>query len=148
MTYSFSQLRSFPTSFHVAHVCLMMALAFGLISKSYAADATTAQNPGNATAPNYKVAESIAFDKLIQKIYAKSPLNTSVLRKALVDANPKVITGNPQQRLKSGTSIVVPDHGEIVRTAIMPFSAKAPEAVDTNPAARDFEARKQWVRFP
>ena len=44
--------------------------------------------------------------------------------------------------------MVVPDHGEIVRTAIMPFSAKAPEAVDNNPAARDFEARKQWVRFP
>lgn len=148
MTYSFSQLRSFPTSFHVVHVCLMMALAFGLTSTSYAADATTAPNPGNAAAPNYKVAESIAIDKLIQKIYEKSPLNTSVLRKALVDANPKVITGNPQQRVKGGTSIVVPDHGEIVRTALMPFSAKAPEAIDNNPAASDYQSRKHWVRFP
>jgi phage tail protein X len=99
-------------------------------------------------APNYKVAESIAIDKLIQKVYAKSPLNTAVLRKALVDANPKVITGNPQQRVKGGTSIVVPDHGEVIRAALMPFSAKAPEAIDNNPAASDHQSRKHWVRFP
>ena len=71
-----------------------------------------------------------------------------MLRKALVDANPKVITGNPQQRVKGGTSIVVPDHGEIVRTALMPVSAKAPEAIDNNPAASDYQSRKHWVRFP
>jgi hypothetical protein len=146
MTSSFSKLHSFQSSFHVANACWMiaLALAFGLTSTSFAADATTtAPNPSNAAAPNYKVAESIAIDKLIQKVYAKSPLNT-----ALVDANPKVITGNPQQRVKGGTSIVVPDHGEVIRAALMPFSAKAPEAIDNNPAASDYQSRKHWVRFP
>ena len=150
MTSSFSKLHSFQSSFHVANACWMiaLALALGLTSTSFAADATTAPNPSNSVAPNYKVAESIGIDKLIQKVYAKSPLNTAVLRKALVDANPKVITGNPQQRVKGGTSIVVPDHGEIVRTVLMPVSAKAPEAIDNNPAASDYQSRKHWVRFP
>lgn len=150
MTSSFSKLHSFQSSFHVANACWMIALALslGLTSTSFAADATTAPNPSNSVAPNYKVAESIGIDKLIQKVYAKSPLNTAVLRKALVDANPKVITGNPQQRVKGGTSIVVPDHGEIVRTVLMPVSAKAPEAIDNNPAASDYQSRKHWVRFP
>jgi phage tail protein X len=151
MTSSFSKPHSFQSSFHVANACWMiaLALAFGLTSTSFAADATTtAPNPSNVAAPNYKVAESIAIDKLIQKVYAKSPLNTAVLRKALVDANPKVITGNPQQRVKGGTSIVVPDHGEVIRAALMPFSAKAPEAIDNNPAASDYQSRKHWVRFP
>jgi phage tail protein X len=150
MTSSFSKLHSFQSSFHVANSCWMIALAIslGLTSTSFAADATTAPNPSIAAAPNYKVAESIAIDKLIQKVYAKSPLNTAVLRKALVDANPKVITGNPQQRVKGGTSIVVPDHGEVIRAALMPFSAKAPEAIDNNPAASDHQSRKHWVRFP
>jgi len=71
---------------------IALALALGLTSTSFAADATTTTpNPSNAIAPNYKVAESIAIDKLIQKVYAKSPLNTAVLRKALVDANPKAL---------------------------------------------------------
>jgi phage tail protein X len=150
MTSSFSKLHSFQSSFHAANACWMIALALslGLTSTSFAADATTATNPSNTAAPNYKVAESIAIDKLIQKVYAKSPLNTAVLRKALVDANPKVITGNPQQRVKGGTSIVVPDHGEVIRTTLMPFSAKAPEAIDNNPAASDYQSRKHWVRFP
>jgi phage tail protein X len=150
MTSSFTKPHSFQSSFHVANACWMiaLALAFGLTSTSFAADAATAPNPSIAAAPNYKVAESIAIDKLIQKVYAKSPLNTAVLRKALVDANPKVITGNPQQRVKGGTSIVVPDHGEVIRATLMPFSAKAPEAIDNNPAASDHQSRKHWVRFP
>lgn len=132
----------------MANASLIFALALGLTCSSYAADAAAPPAATTEATAHYKVAESIAIDRLIQKVYAKSPLNTAELRKALVNANPKVITGNPQQRVKAGTSIVVPDHGEIIRNALMPFSAKAPEAVDVNPAARDYDARKQWVRFP
>lgn len=94
----------------------------------------------------HKVAESTAIDRLVQKIYANSPLNTAVLRKALVDANPKVITGNPQQRVKAGTTIVVPDHGELVRITLTPFAAQ--DGLDHNSNSRDYSTRKQWVRFP
>ena len=105
------------------------------------------QTETSATSP-YKIPASITVEKLIQKVYANSPLNASVLRKALVDANPKVITGNPQQRVKSGTVVMVPDHSEVVRVTLTPLSATAKDAQDNNPSARDFQARKQWVRFP
>jgi len=127
---------------------ILSALSFALANTVYAADANTDAQTSEATAPSYKVAESIAIDRLIQKIYVNSPLNTAVLRKALVDANPKVITGNPQQRVKSGTVIVVPQESEVIRTTLTPRSAGAQEAADNNPSARDYQARKQWVRFP
>jgi hypothetical protein len=72
----------------------------------------------------------------------------SVLRKALVDANPKVITGNPQQRVKAGTVIVVPDHGQLVKHVLTPHVPVAQEPPDQNPAASDYQSRKHWVRFP
>ena len=97
---------------------------------------------------NFKVAQSSSVDKLIQKFYANSPLSTSVLRKALVDANPKVITGNPQQRVKAGTVIVVPDHGQIVNHVLTPHVVAKQVILDQNPAASDYQSRKHWVRFP
>lgn len=119
----------------------------------FSTNALAADNPPEAqvaavATPNYKVTESISIDRLIQKIYANSPLSVTVLRKVLVDANPKVITGNPQQRVKGGTAIVVPDHAEVVRSTLTPFIATAQDAADQNPTARDYQARKQWVRFP
>lgn len=128
--------------------CIFSALSVLLANSASAADATP-DDPAPATAaPNYKVAESIPIDRLIQKIYTNSPLNTSVLRKFLVDANPKIITGNPQQRVKAGTVIVVPPEAEIIRSTLAPHSAGTLEAADKNPAASDYQARKQWVRFP
>jgi Tfp pilus assembly protein FimV len=72
----------------------------------------------------------------------------SVLRKALVDANPKVITGNPQQRVKAGTVIVVPDHGQVVHQVLTPPVAAKQVILDQNPTASDYPSRKHWVRFP
>ena len=126
----------------------VVALGVALSGHSHAADASATPPVSAMAKAPYKVAESMAIDRLVQKIYANSPLNTAVLRKALVEANPKVITGNPQQRVKAGTDIVVPDHGDIVRTTLAPFVAAAQEAQDNNPGARDYQARKQWVRFP
>ena len=97
---------------------------------------------------NFTVAQSTPVDKLIQKFYANSPLSVSVLRKALVDANPKVITGNPQQRVKAGTVIVVPDHGEVVKHVSTPHVVAKNVILEENPAASDYQSRKHWVRFP
>ena len=97
---------------------------------------------------NFTVAQSTSVDKLIQKFYANSPLNVSVLRKALVDANPKVITGKPQQRLKAGTVIVVPDHGQIVNHVLTPHVVAKQVILEENPTASDYQSRKHWVRFP
>jgi hypothetical protein len=113
----------------------------------WAADAAKEASTQTAT-PNYTVPQSISIDRLIQKLYANSPLNISVLRKVLVDANPKVITGNPQQRVKAGTSIVVPDHGVVVKHVLTPFAAAPAETQETHSNASDYQARKHWVRFP
>ena len=101
-----------------------------------------------AVSPNFTVAQSTPVDKLIQKFYANSPLSVSVLRKALVDANPKVITGKSQQRLKAGTVIVVPDHGQVVNHVLTPPVVAKQVILDQNPTANDYHARKHWVRFP
>jgi hypothetical protein len=124
------------------------AMAFLWGCQVHAADTPVEQQTPAPKVTQYKVPESTPIDRLVQKVYANSPLNTTLLRKMLVDANPKVITGNPQQRVKAGTTIVVPDHSEVVRLTLAPFAAAAQEAHDNNPGARDSQARKQWVRFP
>ena len=96
---------------------------------------------------SYTVSQSTPVDKVVQKVYANSPLNIQVLRQALVDANPKVISGNPQQRVKAGTVLTVPDHAHVVRNALTPFAA-ASDNSESGPAARDYPVRRQWVRFP
>ena len=135
----------------VQKVCLLSAvscaLAFSLTGKSMAAESTEDSHASPATT-HYTVPQSTAVDKLVQKLYANSPLNMMVLRKALVDANPKVITGNPQQRLKAGVVIVVPDHAHVVKNVLTPIAASASETQESGPAARDNYSRRQWVRFP
>ena len=130
--------------------CFKLAWMLGALSSVFspsvlAANATA--EPVATTSANYTVSQSTPIDKLVQVVYANSPLTTAILRKSLVEANPKVITGNPQQRVKAGTTIVVPDHGQIVRSVLTPF-APATETSDPGFTARDYTVRKPWVRFP
>jgi len=130
--------------------CFKLAWMLGALSSVFspsvlAANATA--EPVATTSANYTVSQSTPIDKLVQIVYANSPLTTAILRKSLVEANPKVITGNPQQRVKAGTTIVVPDHGQIVRSVLTPF-APATETSDPGFTARDYTVRKPWVRFP
>ena len=124
-----------------------IALSCIVVSPLNAAE-TEKEAVAKVAVANFTVAQSTSVDKLIQKFYANSPLSTSVLRKALVDANPKVITGNPQQRVKAGTVIVVPDHGQIVNHVLTPHVVAKQVILDQNPAASDYQSRKHWVRFP
>jgi Tfp pilus assembly protein FimV len=148
MKFSSLSFATTPSKLHVVSACIAVALSLGWHSATFAADAPAAQPTAGMPGTPYTVAESIPIDRLVQKLYANSPLTTAVLRKALTEANPKAITGNPQQRVKGGTSIVVPDHSEIARLVLTPIAAAAQEAQDNNPGARDYQARKQWVRFP
>jgi len=114
-------------------------------TSAFAADAPTESVTPVAAA--YTVSQSTPIDKLVQKVYANSPLNAQVLRQSLVDANPKVISGNPQQRVKAGTVITVPDHAQVVRNVLTPLAA-ASDTPEPGLVARDFQVRRQWVRFP
>jgi hypothetical protein len=124
---------------------MVVTIAFALSCSVQSADVPDQAKTAVSTT-QHKVSESTPIDRLVQKIYANSPLNTALLRKALVDANPKVITGNPQQRVKAGTTIAVPDHAELVRTTLTPFAAQ--ETQENSAISRDYSTRKQWVRFP
>ena len=130
------------------YACIVaIALSCIVVSPLNAAE-TEKEAVAKVADANFTVAQSTSVDKLIQKFYANSPLNVSVLRKALVDANPKVITGKPQQRLKAGTVIVVPDHGQIVNHVLTPNVVAKQVILDQNPTANDYQARKHCVRFP
>ncbi len=129
-------------------VWLIASVVSCLVASPLNAAEPAKEAAAQAVRSNFTVAQSTPVDKLIQKFYANSPLSVSVLRKALVDANPKVITGNPQQRVKAGTVIVVPDHGEVVKHVLTPHVEAKQVILDQNPAASDYQSRKHWVRFP
>lgn len=136
-----------PTEFATRKICTLFFLSCLLTCKALAAEPSE-EKPAEVAAPTYTVTQSTPIDKVIQKVYANSPLNVSVLRKILVDANPKVISGNPQQRVKAGTIITVPDHGQVLRNILAPHAVATPETQEPGPSARDDSARRQWVRFP
>ena len=87
------------------------------------------------------------IDEAIKQL--KDLFDSSSLRKALQDANPKIVTGNPQQRFKAGTTLIVPDHAQVATTLLVAISASpTAKSSDSGPSARDYTARKPWVRFP
>jgi len=128
---------------------LLAAMSCFMVTQSRAADAST-DKPEAAPVVLFIVSQSTAVDKLVQKFYPNSPIATSALRKALQDANPKIITGNPQQRVKAGTSLVVPDHAQVASTLLASIAPPPPSAksLDSGPSASDNAVRKPWVRFP
>jgi Tfp pilus assembly protein FimV len=86
---------------------------------------------------------------LVQKIYPNSPIAIGLLRQALVEANPKVITGNPQQRVKAGAVLMVPNHAQLASKVLAPLAAEyTAKSLESGPSARDNAVRKPWVRFP
>ena len=140
-----------PTWFATRKACSLAmvscAVSCAVMFNAFAAEPSD-EKPAEVAAPTYTVPQSTPIDKVIQTVYANSPLNVSVLRKVLVDANPKVITGNPQQRVKAGTTLTVPEHGQVLKNILSPQVAAVPETPEPGPSARDVSARRQWVRFP
>ncbi len=137
---------SFAQTFWAARKTFVLTAVSCVLTCSAMASDANEDKP--AVAPTYTVPQSTPVDKVIQTVYANSPLNTAVLRKVLVEANPKVITGNPQQRVKAGTTLAVPDHAQVVKKILAPHMAAAAETQESGPLARDLPARRQWVRFP
>ena len=127
---------------------LVGAMSCFIATQSRAADAN-ADSPESAPVVRITLDQSMPVDKLVQKFYPNSPIAISALRKALQDANPKIISGNSQQRVKAGTILVVPDHAQVATTLLAAISASpTAKSSDSGPSARDNAVRKQWVRFP
>ena len=142
------------TRMHLGHTTttaswlLVAAMSCFIATQSRAADAN-ADSQESAPVVHITLDQSTQVDKLVQKFYPNSPIATSALRKALQDANPKIITGNPQQRVKAGTSLVVPDHAQVASTLLAAIaSPPTAKSLDSGPSASDNVVRKPWVRFP
>ena len=126
----------------------LLFLTCATFNRVQAAEPTQDQAPVHVN--HFTLAQSTPLDKLIVKLYPNSPLNMGVLRKALFEANPKVLTGNLQQRVKVGTVVVVPDHGQLVQSVLSPLAIAPKGNVEASPpaSASDIQTRKQWVRVP
>ncbi len=132
-----------------ASACLFVAAMSCFVATNSRAADPSAEAQDQAAAVQVTLDQSMAVDRLVQKFYPNSPIALSALRKALQDANPKIISGNPQQRLKAGTTLAVPDHGQVAMMLLTPIAAAQPaKNPEPGPSARDSAVRKPWVRFP
>jgi len=136
-----------PTWFATRKICTLAMLSCVMACNAWAAEPSE-EKSATASAPTYTVPESTPIDKVIQKVYANSPLNVAVLRKVLVEANPKVISGNPQQRVKAGTTLAIPEHGQVLKNILSAHGAAVPDSPEYGPSAREASASRRWVRFP
>ena len=107
-------------------------------------------------APTYTTKKTITLDGLMKEVYLNSPLNASILNKALVGANPKLLNGKANQSIQRGTTVIIPNHTQLVVQTLAPF-APPPIAVASPPSeasshfssqSSDPSSRRLWVRFP
>ena len=107
-------------------------------------------------APTYTTKKTITLDGLMKEVYLNSPLNASILNKALVGANPKLLNGKANQSIQRGTTVIIPNHTQLVAQILAPY-VPPPIAVASPPAeasnhfssqSSDPSSRRLWVRFP
>ena len=123
---------------------LLCALTLGASSVS---SAMTATEPAAPTLNSYTTKAGDTVERILKNAMADSPLNPALLRKALADANPNVVTGKAGQKFKAGTAINLPEHSTLVRNTLETFSASGAEA-SYRSGPSDPASRRHWVRYP
>jgi Tfp pilus assembly protein FimV len=107
-------------------------------------------------APTYTAKKAITLDGLMKEVYPSSPLQTSILNKALVNANPKLLNGKTNQSIKRGVTLNIPNHTQLVVETLAPYApppppmavAPPPDANQYGSQSSDPSSRRLWVRFP
>ena len=106
---------------------------------------------GHEVAPsasaNYTTKAGDTVERLLRSAMPDSPLSPAVLRQALAEANPKVVTGKAGQKFKPGTVIQLPEHGQLVRTTLEAFPA-GEGSYRSGYSASDPASRRHWIRYP
>jgi len=110
------------------------------------AGATDAE-PGSAPVV-YTTKAGDSIERLLLTGMPGSPLNPAILRQAVADLNPKIVTGKPGQKFKPGTVITMPDHGQLVRSSLAPFAASPEYTARSGYSAGDPSSRRNWIRYP
>ena len=156
------------TQFCAKQVLRVCASAFFMTSLLCAWQIANAASPSDASAkpaatgnyvkgaPTYTAKKTITLDGLMKEVYLNSPLHASILNKALVEANPKLLNGKANQSIQRGTTLIIPNHTQLVAQTLAPY-APPPIAVAPPPAeasnhfssqSSDPSSRRLWVRFP
>lgn len=98
---------------------------------------------------SYTTQAGDTVERVLKKAMPDSPLNPSLLRKALVDANPNVVSGKVGQKFKTGTVIHVPEHATLVRSTLEAYAPPGSESAIRNGfSASDPASRRHWIRYP
>ena len=145
--------------------CLFFALptakAASPSDASASAAATTSSKPAAPAnyvsgAPTYTAKKTITLDGLMKEVYPSSPLQASILNKALVSANPKLLTGKTNQSIQRGATLNIPNHTQLIVETLAPYApppppmavAPPPDANQYGSQSSDPSSRRHWVRFP
>ena len=107
-------------------------------------------------APTYVAKKTITLDGLMKEVYPNSPLHASILNKALVSANPKLLSGKASQSIQRGATLNIPSHTQLIVETLTPYApapppmalAPLPEANQNGSQSSDPSSRRLWVRFP
>jgi Tfp pilus assembly protein FimV len=127
-----------------AWLCATALSAATSLAAMPAADATAL--PVGKT---YTTQAGDTIERLLKNTMPDSPLNPGLLRKALADANPSVVSGKAGQKFKSGTVLNVPEHGTLVRNTLEASMASGSEGASHGGfSASDSASRRHWVRYP
>jgi Tfp pilus assembly protein FimV len=124
---------------------------------AWAAGPATANAPGAAASAAHSAASATAsgataytskagdtLNKIVHSHYKDSPLQASVLVKAVRQLNPTGLPAKADQRLKVGTALQLPSHVQVVRDTLQ---AVLPEGHAVTPNSPPL-SREHWVRFP
>jgi hypothetical protein len=160
MKKTFTTASSKLCSAQVLRLCACVFLMASLLSAwqtAHAAAPSDASPAAAATAAaTYTAKKTISLDGLMKEVYPNSPLHASILSKALMEANPKLINGKTTQNIQRGATLNIPNHSQLVVQTLAPF-APPPPIVNASPSTEvnqygsqssDPSSRRLWIRFP
>ena len=115
--------------------------------------------------PTYTAKKSITLDGLMKEVYPNSPLHASILSKALVSANPKLLNGKTNQNIQRNATLNIPNQTQLIVQTLSPYAPPPPPQAPAPPIAfapppppaeanqngsqsSDPSSRRLWVRFP
>ena len=113
--------------------------------------------------PTYTAKKSITLEGLMKEVYPSSPLHATILYKALVSANPKLLNGKTNQSIQRNATLNIPNHTQLIVQTLSPYAPPAPpppppmafapppppvEANQNGSQSSDPSSRRLWVRFP
>jgi hypothetical protein len=126
-----------------------------------------------AGAPTYTAKKSITLDGLMKEVYPNSPLHASILSKALVSANPKLLNGKTNQSIQRNATLNIPNQTQLIVQTLSPYAPPPPPPLPLPPPpppqaplvafapppppaeenqngsqSSDPSSRRLWVRFP